>query len=198
MFRSIFNPTHHSIHVSLVVLAIQTVFVQKRCGEKLGFPFGPFLAENSTYLLFCTCKYCNTNTTNLFCVREEEYREESLSRGVSREESLSRGVSREESLSRGVSRREVSLSRGVSLARRVSCEESLSRGVSRGVSLGRSLSRGVSLARSLSREESLARSLSRKVSLSRGVSLAGSLSRGVSLVRSHWASIRSIQRGGMP
>jgi hypothetical protein len=33
----IFNPTHHSIHVCLVVLAVGKVLVQKRCGKKLGF-----------------------------------------------------------------------------------------------------------------------------------------------------------------
>ena len=33
----IFNPTHHSIHVCLVVLAVGKVLVRKRCGKKLGF-----------------------------------------------------------------------------------------------------------------------------------------------------------------
>jgi hypothetical protein len=28
--------------------------------------------QNSTYLLFCTRKYCNFATTNLLCAREEE------------------------------------------------------------------------------------------------------------------------------
>jgi hypothetical protein len=33
----IFNPTHHSIRVCLVVLVVGKVLVRKRCGEKLGF-----------------------------------------------------------------------------------------------------------------------------------------------------------------
>ena len=49
----IFNPTYHLICVTLVVLAVGKVLVQKRCGKKLGFSVWSILCQK----LVCMVMY---------------------------------------------------------------------------------------------------------------------------------------------
>ncbi len=45
-YRSIFNPTHHSLPFHVLFLAVGTDLVGKRCGRKLGGQFGQFIAKS--------------------------------------------------------------------------------------------------------------------------------------------------------